>query len=137
MLSLMKKGVEILETVKNPNKELEYLINLGKYICCYTKTGINAIKWYSITSKMKAESDGKKIQDLVLKARDIISRERENAMQAMEFTDKDSRLGWEPSMDYIGDSNHIKWKLNHLDYVENTELAIFERNADKTTAAFL
>lgn len=137
MLSLMEKGVEILETVKNTNTELEYLLNLGKYICCYTKTGINAIKWYSVTSKMKAESDGKKIKELVVKAREIIHCERENAIKAMEFTDKDSRLGWEPSMDYLGDSAHIKWKLNHLDYVENTELAIFDRNADKSTAAFL
>ena len=79
----------------------------------------------------------KKIKELVSEAKEIVRCERENAKRAMEFTDKDSRLGWEPSMEYLGDSAHIKWKLNHLDYVENTELAIYDRNADKNTAAFL
>lgn len=54
--------------------------------------------------------------------------EIENAEKAIEFTERDSRLGWEPSMEYMADSERIKWKIKHAEYVINSEIAA-QRNA--------
>ena len=34
-----------------------------------------------------------------------------NAMSALRFVEADSRLGWEPSMEYCGGPEQIRWKL--------------------------
>lgn len=131
MYELMQKGVEIMEEIKDKNDELLYLLNLGKYICCYVRTGINAKKWYYLSSKLKAEENGENILNLTGKMEELLSEEKKNSEEAINYTNLDSRLGWEPSMDYMGDSEHIEWKLKHLKYIIDFELAIFKRNVNK------
>ena len=131
MYSLMKQGVNIMEDIGDKNEELLYLLNLGKYICCYVRTGINAKKWYYLSSKLKSEADSDEVLKLTEKMEALLLCEKNNAEEALEYTDKDSRLGWEPSMDYMGDSEHILWKLKHIKYIQDFELAIFKRNVNK------
>ena len=38
-------------------------------------------------------------------------REIENARNTIPFVDEDSRLGFEPSMEYMCDREHIEWKI--------------------------
>ena len=53
----------------------------------------------------------------------IADRECENARRTLPAVDYDSRLGYEPSMDYMGDREHILWKC------ECTEEAVRELEA--------
>lgn len=129
MLQYMKDGLEILKTIEHPNLELEYLINLGEYICCYTQTGIHAKEWYALTGKLKAEQDRDQVLKLIKQIREVIHAERANSERAIPIVEKDSRLGWEPTMDYVGDAEHILWKLRHLQYVEDFELKCYENGA--------
>ena len=55
----------------------------------------------------------------------MLLSEKENALRALETVKKDSRLGWEPSMDYIGGEKAIEWKLRHLEYVLEFEVGCF------------
>jgi len=129
MYELMRKGTDILKEIKNKNEELEYLVNLGEFICCYVTTGLNAKKWYRLSSKLKSESDVGEVARLSCEMEELLKEERENAESAIEFTEKDSRLGWEPSMDYLGDAEHIRWKLKHLEYVLGFELNCYRKNS--------
>ena len=52
----------------------------------------------------------------------LLREEVENAESAIPFAEKDSRLGWEPSMEYIGDAEKIRWKLRAEEYILNNEL---------------
>jgi len=133
MLALMKEGVSILEKipVEDRNKELCYLINLGKYICCYVKTGINAKEWFRIRAKLLSEENIEEFPVLIETAEKLLLKERENATEALNYVRLDSRLGWEPSMDYLGDENAINWKISFIDYVLNTELKHFRNATDK------
>ena len=36
----------------------------------------------------------------------------------------DSRLGWEPTMDYIADETAIRWKIRQVRFMIDTELEI-------------
>ncbi len=127
MLSFMKQGIDILKEIETPNEELLYLINLGEYIRCTIITGIHAKKWFVLKTALMLEHDHGKACALLEDIKKILAQEEQNAREAITFTDKDSRLGWEPSMDYIGDSERIEWKLRHIDYVLKREIPFYER----------
>ncbi len=129
MLKLIEEGTELLLDVKNKNTELEYLINLGQYMKCTVTTGLNSKKWHCLKMKMKAMQNRTEILKIIEELKSIAELERSNASEAIEYVALDSRLGWEPSMEYMCDEAHIRWKLKHLDYVINTELKNFELGA--------
>lgn len=128
MYELMLRGTEILKSIENKNKELKYLVNFGDYMCCYVTTGVNAKIWYKYSSKIKSEDNPAKINELVKKMEQLLLSEKENAEKAIEFVRKDSRLGWEPTMEYMGGEEQIRWKLKHLEYVLEYELSCFKKN---------
>ena len=126
MLDHMETGVKILKTLENPNKELLYLINLGEYITHCVITGIHAKEWYLVTSRLKSETERETVTELIGEAEKILLAEKDNAIATIPIVENDSRLGWEPSMDYIGDKEHIEWKLRHLEYVLDYELGCYK-----------
>ena len=125
MQKLMEEGLEIIKETENPSKELLYLINLGEYICCCVQTGIHAKEWYMLTGKLKIETNRSKVLSMIEDVKTMLLAEKENALRALELVKKDSRLGWEPSMDYIGGEKAIDWKLRHLEYVLEFEVGCF------------
>lgn len=124
MLKYMQMGCNILQSIsdQDANDELMYLRNLGEYICTIVITGIHAKKWFQVISQLKIEKNPNNAEILINEAEKIIAYERKNAENAIACVLKDSRLGWEPSMEYMGDKQHIEWKLRQLDYVLNSEL---------------
>ena len=38
-----------------------------------------------------------------------------NATAALALVEEDSRLGWEPSMEYVGGPEQIRWKLARME----------------------
>ena len=58
----------------------------------------------------------------------LIDDERKNVEETIPLTEYDSRLGWEPSMDYICDPAHLRWKLRQLDNLKNNTLRIYRKS---------
>jgi hypothetical protein len=128
-LEYARKGVEILESIENPNENLERLILLCKYIVCQCVSSINIKKWY--LKKMELDHSKKdRALELVSEMREIMREEIKNAEAAIECTDYDSRLGWEPSMEYIADSDHLRWKIAQVKYVMENELEEYVKVAN-------
>ncbi len=116
-----KKGIEILEAIDNPNENLERLTNLCKYIYCQCVTGVHSKQWYL----MKLELDITKKEDVPAKVaamRALAEEEIKNAEMAIECAERDSRLGWEPSMEYIAGPDQLRWKIAQVKYASETEL---------------
>lgn len=123
MKSLMDQGIAILETVEEEAGDaLLYLLNLGRYISCCIQTGINAKYWHTLISKFDyfrdKENLGKVLEDMEV----LLHAEQENARRAISYVELDSRLGWEPSMEYMCDRDCIEWKLRQIEYVLAVEL---------------
>ena len=57
----------------------------------------------------------------------ILLKEKENVLDTIPIVKLDSRLGWEPSMDYTTDEKALKWKLRQLDYELNIKLAMYRK----------
>lgn len=117
MAELILQGLDVLETIENKNEELEYLINMGWFMYRTTLTGINQKRFYIATNQYKCETDREKLHAAVEEIERILVEERDNALQTIPIVENDSILGWEPSMEYTTDKEHLLWKIRQVDYM--------------------
>ncbi len=122
MLEYFKKGVELLDSIDNKNQELLFLANQCHYMITAIITGINAKKWYLIQCKTKVETDRAKLRELMNEMEMLLHGEIKNAEEAKIYVARDSRLGWEPTMGYVGDVWHIDWKIRQVETVLESDL---------------
>ncbi len=102
---LFDKGADLLASCLDdihPSKrdEAERLATLARFMARCAQTTINTKKWH-VARKNK---DYAKMYEIGL-------AEIENAKSTIPLVEFDSRLGWEPTMEYMCDSEHIEWKI--------------------------
>ncbi|MBQ4110492.1 MAG: hypothetical protein IJC74_06365 [Clostridia bacterium] len=122
MKDYMDKGIEIIEKIENKNEALEFLLNLGKFISHSINTTINLKKWYILKTKVRAEETREAILKGIDELEALARAEIENVKATIPVVEADSRLGWEPSMEYICDKEHLLWKISQVEFVINSEL---------------
>ena len=122
MQDLWLKGLELLENLLpqmpegRKRENGEYLKCLGYYILATIKTVINIKRWYLVTKDLQMctnRSESEKMLDQLLA---IIEEEKVNVKALIPFVEVDSRLGWEPSMEYVCDRSHLEWKLRQMEF---------------------
>ena len=64
---------------------------------------------------MHACRDKASIKACLDEIENICLAEIENAKSAIPLVRKNSRLGWEPSMEYVGDEKALIWKIEQLE----------------------
>ena len=133
MLAYMNDGVVLLENIEDKNDKLLYLINMGKYIACCVQSGINAKRWFKLTTRFFNSESRAEITEVLDAMEELLKAEMRNAEQAIPLAENDSRLGWEPSMEYMADAEHIRWKIKQVNYIINTEIAAQRRAAENGT----
>ena len=57
----------------------------------------------------------------------ILKSERENVERALPLVQMDSRLGWEPSMEYVCDKWHLEWKIRQVTDGALREIAAYRK----------
>lgn len=60
----------------------------------------------------------------------LLEGEIKNAERAIPLVEKDSRLGFEPSMLYVTDKWHIEWKIRQVRYVIDTDLNNYRKGIE-------
>ena len=122
LISLWEKGLDNLQEViynaQNPRKleNCERLFGLGKYMLNTIKTVVNIKKWYLTTMELKMCPNAQKAAILLDDLVEIAAHERNNVLDTIYYVERDSRLGWEPSMEYVCDKWHLEWKMRQLDF---------------------
>lgn len=106
-------------------QECEGLINLVHFIENCVTTTIHVKQWNVLKWKTRTETDGNTLIDLMKQMQKIGYAEIENAEQTIPLVQKDSRLGWEPSMEYIGGERHLNWKIRQTRMVVEEELPTY------------
>ncbi|MBE5868908.1 MAG: hypothetical protein E7293_08145 [Lachnospiraceae bacterium] len=127
MKELFDQGLVIMDGIQDKNAKLEKLLNMGHFLSHCMLTCINAKKMFRYRCKLKNTESREELLKLVDEIEVLVRLERENAETAIPFVQKDSRLGWEPRMDYSTDEDMIRWKLRHSDYVLNIELPTYRK----------
>lgn len=125
-MMLMRRALE-----KVPPKKLENakkMIGVGEFCCHAFLTMLHTKKWWVLNKKLEVEHNVKTANKLLDEMCEIIRKERKNVEETLPLVERDSRLGWEPSMDYICDPAHIHWKLRQLDNLENNTLRMYRKS---------
>ncbi|MBR5507987.1 MAG: hypothetical protein IKV88_08080, partial [Clostridia bacterium] len=130
MRSLIDEGVKVMESADSKNENLERLINMGKFISHSVTTAINSKEMYRLTSKMRACENRDEMRGILDKIENLVKAEIENAEKAIPVVEADSRLGWEPSMEYLSDREHIEWKIRLEKYVLDIEIPNLRKVTD-------
>ncbi len=109
---LMEEGCRCMrrlpEELPRP-EEAGRIAALGEFILCTVRTAIHTKEWYLACLELR-----EKPAETLAALEKIGRAELENAHSAIPFAEIDSRIGFEPRSNYMGDREHIEWKLAHL-----------------------
>lgn len=122
MCDLLLEGIELLENVPSLNEKVVRVLNIGKFMYRTCITGINVKKLYVLSQRLNISSDSQEMLDIIDDMEKLLLEERKNVEETIPIVQADSRLGWEPSMEYQGDEKCLRWKLRQLDYDLNYTL---------------
>jgi hypothetical protein len=90
---------------------LEELINLGQFILHSVYTTIHLKQWWLLKQELATEPDPAKASTILDRMVTLAEEEIANAQATIPLVEKDSRLGYEPSMEYMCDRAHLEWKI--------------------------
>ena len=122
MKNFINEGIGILEKIENKNDKLLRLINLGKFILRCVITGQHAKQWHVLKSDMRSAREKEELSEIIDNMEKLLLDERKYAEETIPLVQLDSRLGWEPSMEYMTDEEHLLWKIRQVDYVLGYEI---------------
>jgi len=122
-ISLMEKALPLVPERKKERAERE--LNMGRFIRCAIITGTNIKRWWLLNNALVAGTDPAEALKLLDKIEALAKAEIENARSAIPFVEQDSRLGWEPSMEYVCDKWHLEWKIRQVESVLRGDIAAY------------
>jgi hypothetical protein len=125
-----KDGLKLLKSIKRKNNELLRLINLGEFLVKCHETARNAKLMYIETRKLFSATNRETIKKCILAIEKIGKREIKNAESTIPIVEKDSSIGFEPSMLYQCSKENLLWKIKQTNYMLTSELD-FYRNSLK------
>ena len=119
MLELWNQGLKEAEkAVKSadPAKrdEAKRLEALGHFIRNSTITTIHIKEWWQANIAMQASPSAEEAEKYLDKIEELAHAEIKNAEDTIPAVEFDSRLGWEPSMEYVCDKWHLEWKIRQV-----------------------
>ena len=120
MLDLWNKGLaEAQSAVEKADAkkkdEARRLEALGHFIRNAVITTIHIKKWWQANIAMQASSTAEEAEKYLDEIERIAAEEVENVKDTIPVVEFDSRLGWEPSMEYVCDKWHLEWKLRQVE----------------------
>ena len=130
MHSLMKQGTAVFESIENKNEKLISVMRVGKFITNCVLTNIHAKEWHILKCKLDADFTREGMHKIADEMEALLHREQDNARATILLVEEDSRLGWEPTMLYLGDREHLEWKIRQVDYVLEKELVKLRKCID-------
>ncbi len=104
---------------------------VGEFFYHTLITMVHMKRWWLLNKRLEIEYDFKAAGKIMDEMEAIVAAELENAEATLPLVEADSRLGWEPSMDYMCDPSHIRWKIRQLTNLRDTTLRIYRQSLCK------
>lgn len=130
MLAAWEEGNEKLERamiLAPARKQLEgqRMLGLGRFIARAVRTAIHTKEWWLLGQELRATTTAAAARAVVERLTALGEAEIANAAATIPLVEADSRLGWEPSMEYMTDRPHLEWKIAQLRRVLDEELPAY------------
>lgn len=118
MEALLMKGSDallpVIDSLSGRQKEAALdLYGVGRFMQYTARTAVNTKMWYLL--KLEFMKNGANKKDIAEKMAEIAKNEVKNAELTIPLVERDSRLGFEPSMEYMCDKAHLEWKIFHTE----------------------
>ena len=127
MLQLAYNCYWTLLTIPEPNENLQKFMLLVRFIKNTIITGLNVKKHFIIKQKLSIANTRELADEYIAQLISLLKGEKENVEDTINIVKYDSRLGWEPSMDYACDQKCLEWKLRQLDYELNVKIPKYKK----------
>ena len=100
---------------------------LGHFIRNSIVTVMNIKKWWQLNMAMQNCATAEEALAYLDKIEALAYEEIENAKDTIPVVEFDSRLGWEPSMEYVCDKWHLEWKIRQVTQGALREIAAYRK----------
>jgi hypothetical protein len=124
-LAKLERALEV--TPERKRAGLEEMINLGRFIIHCLRTTIHLKQWWLLKHELFGEADPARANALLDQMVELAEREIVNAQETIPLVERDSRLGFEPSMEYMTDRRHLEWKIAVVRRVVDHEIAQYRK----------
>ncbi len=119
-LALWEEGEKIMDEAlkKVPERKREEAIlqaGVGKFYTHTLRTMLGIKKWYLANRKLEVTESFEEANLLLDEMENILKEERQNVLETIPLVENDSRLGWEPTMEYACDKKLLEWKIEKID----------------------
>jgi hypothetical protein len=114
---------------------LEELINLGRFMLHSIYTTIHLKQWWLLKQELLVEPEPEKAHAILDRMAALAEKEIANAQATIPQVEQDSRLGYEPSMEYMCDRAHLEWKIAVVRRVIDHEIPEFRKSLSLTHPA--
>ncbi len=101
------------------------MVNLGRFIGRCVQTTIHTKRWWLLREQVLAETGQARATALLAELVALGEAEIANAEATIPLVEFDSRLGWEPSMEYMTDRSHLEWKIAWMRRLLDEEVAAY------------
>ncbi|BBI36538.1 hypothetical protein [Cohnella abietis] len=115
----MKQAIEL--TPEKKREQVQRMRGIGQFIEHAVQTAIHTKQWWLLKQRLLIEPDSDRALALLEEMETLAESEIANAQAVIPLAEADSRLGWEPSMEYMTDAKHLKWKINQVRSVIDNE----------------
>ncbi len=103
---------------------------LAGFISNTLLTTIHVKEWWALNQRLFVQKNRSSLHRLLDKLLEIAAAEIENAKATIPIVERDSRLGWEPSMEYMCDKAHLEWKIRQVRHMVDNEISAYRRSID-------
>ena len=118
----LEAGLAKLQKAKSENEHLKKLKALSKFMINSCKTALNVKELHILQNRLALAGTKENAAAILDEMDGLIVRERENVLDTIPAVRVDSRLGWEPSMEYQCDEECLNWKLRQLEHEKSITL---------------
>ena len=121
----MRRAVESAPPGKQENTRR--MLAIGEFILHSVRTTIHVKQWWQLCRQLDAASDAQGRNALLDCMVELAEAEIDNVRSTMPLVEFDSRLGWEPSMEYMTDPAHLEWKTAQVQRVLDVEIPSYRQ----------
>ena len=114
MEALWEQGLEEAK-LAGDSENGERLAALGQFILCSIHTTMHIKRWWLENMRLELSADRAEALAHLDRITEIARAEMDNARACIPAVETDSRIGWEPSMEYVCDRWHLEWKLRQME----------------------
>ena len=104
------------------------MLGIGRFIANSVTTVLHLKRWWKLKARLFAEPNVINAHEILSEMERLAELEIANAEATIALVEADSRLGWEPSMDYMTDVDHLHWKIKQVRSVLESEMPKYRKS---------